>query len=48
LYNVERLPPFWSFSQTEVYRRKPHTVEKVVLEERVNHDIALSSGKSRG
>jgi hypothetical protein len=30
LYNVKRHLPFWSFSQSEVYRRKLHAVEKVV------------------
>jgi hypothetical protein len=30
LCNVERSPPFWSFSSPELYTRKPHTIEKVV------------------
>jgi hypothetical protein len=30
LHNVESSPPFWLFSQIEVYRRKPHTIEEVM------------------
>jgi hypothetical protein len=46
LHNVESLPPFWSFSQSEVYRRKPHTIEEVLKIVEVmaeSHDVVHSA-----
>jgi hypothetical protein len=30
LCNAERSPPFWSFSQSKMYRRKLNTIEEVM------------------
>jgi hypothetical protein len=42
LHNVKRLPPFWSFNQLEVYKRKPNTIEdvmEIVEEIYTQHDV---------
>jgi hypothetical protein len=45
LRNVERLPPFWSYCQSEVYRRKQHTIGEEVME--IVEDMAESIDKRR-
>jgi hypothetical protein len=30
LRKVERLPPFWLFSQSKVFRRKPNNIKEVM------------------
>jgi hypothetical protein len=44
------LPPFWSFSQSEVYNRKPYTIDEVMemvedMTELLDEDMIHSAGK---